>query len=541
MEVRNDGPSNPPPLVAALLVLAGCDPERPTPVTPDDATVDLAPGAGVTWRDVMVPPHSIDALFLEVNREVPGFAGMVIEDGRPTIFTTDPDALDAARRSLGPLLETRQLAAVEPNRRAADYEWVELAVWRAGLRTVLRHDDVVWLDTNEALNRVDIGVLSGFDEARLTDDLATRGVPRDAVVFTVTEPTESLNDLTDRVRPATGGLRVNDDPFEHCSLGVNVAVGNARMFLTASHCTDALAQLTGTSFYQSTLNHSGHFIGTEVTDPSGFTTQHPDCDDAYVSPPPSPDDRCRWSDVARIAYEDSVASTHGEVAQTASADRWNGSTTIVGAFEITGKEYTVVVGDTVHKVGATTGWTYGDVDQTCADRRHPDNSNVIMVCDHGVNAGAYFGDSGSAVFTRLSGVDIELAGILWGGEPPDTVSGARFIFSSIGDIEFDFGAAMDVLPADPLSPSIVGPLEVPPQSNCTWQAFAGGGLSPWSYTWSGALSGSGVGTGTTNWISGTLSESDWLKVSVGSGDGQQGADSVFVVVTSQADPCPESP
>jgi subtilisin family serine protease len=104
---------------------------------------------------------------------------------------------------------------------------------------------------------------------------------------------------------------------------------------------------------------------------------------------------------------------------------------------------------------------------------------------------------------------------------------------------FGFGivnaaAALGVVPP-PLPVSIVGPDQVPPETICTWQAFADA-QSPLHYEWWGVLSGS---FDDRNWISGLVQSSGWLNVTITSADGRQGSDTFFVEVTSEVSECLE--
>jgi hypothetical protein len=86
-------------------------------------------------------------------------------------------------------------------------------------------------------------------------------------------------------------------------------------------------------------------------------------------------------------------------------------------------------------------------------------------------------------------------------------------------------------PPPPLSTSIFGPSQV--RKNClyTWSASVSGGQSPYTYQWSGVLSGTGSS------ITGSLSASGTLFLNVGSADGQRASTSLSITVQSL--PCPE--
>lgn len=315
-----------------------------------------------------------------------------------------------------------------------------------------------------------------------------------------TERPVALQSLEDQVRPTLGGVRINDTNGG-CTLGFNVNFGATRTFMTNSHCTDAFGAVTNDPFYQSTWGVSSHLIGNEFLDPSlrsyGF----------YC---PSGRDDCRWSDAALIQYDAGTDWILGRIARTSSADRWDGSRTVAGRFWISGKQTSSAVGDQRHKMGATTGWTYGDVDGTCV---HYDMGDRYLMCQEVVNAGVYFGDSGSPVFARVGGDEVSLAGILWGGHPVGRSSGARFIFSPIGGVEEDFGTSLNVVGNRPVSVYIQGETYVRTPGTYTYEAFPSGGNGSYTYQWAVRYPEIGGGYGNLG-----TSKTQNLNIAEGDGD-----------------------
>jgi hypothetical protein len=61
-------------------------------------------------------------------------------------------------------------------------------------------------------------------------------------------------------------------------------------------------------------------------------------------------------------------------------------------------------------------------------------SNITQLCQTWVSAAVGSGDSGSPVFTILSGNDVRLVGILWGGS-----GGKTFIYSPLNQVEQELG------------------------------------------------------------------------------------------------------
>ena len=93
------------------------------------------------------------------------------------------------------------------------------------------------------------------------------------------------------------------------------------------------------------------------------------------------------------------------------------------------------MGQTVHKIGRTTGWTRGSVSNTCVNV-NVNGTNITQLCQTLVSAGVGAGDSGSPVFRRVgTGSNVTLVGILWGGS-----GSSLYVFSPISNIETELGA-----------------------------------------------------------------------------------------------------
>ena len=92
------------------------------------------------------------------------------------------------------------------------------------------------------------------------------------------------------------------------------------------------------------------------------------------------------------------------------------------------------IGETVNKVGRTTGWSQGRVTSTCVNV-NVSGSDITQLCQTAVSATVGAGDSGSDVFTITSGTSVRLDGVLWGGSS----SGKQFIFSPLANVTGELG------------------------------------------------------------------------------------------------------
>jgi hypothetical protein len=260
--------------------------------------------------------------------------------------------------------------------------------------------------------------------ARIRGVVARLGIPEAAVVIQETEPVRFAATLRDRIRPIVGGLQINFPGFL-CTLGFNAIHNGQSSFITNSHCTNDQGGTEGTPYWQPLQSVDPVQVGTEVDDPT------------YVWGPTSDGcprgRRCRFSDASRAAYAPGISFQLGIIARTTGAN--NNSFTIDPAnpsFSIR-REGNASVGQTVNKVGRTSGWTQGPVTRTCVNTGVL-GSNIVQLCQTFVTAGVAGGDSGSPVFLQRPSGAVTLVGILWGG------SGSSFVYSPLSNIERELGS-----------------------------------------------------------------------------------------------------
>lgn len=396
-------------LVAGSVLFASACSDTTQPTPPSDQTVGLVP---------LQQPDDPIALV----RDVPGFGGFFLdEDGAPTIYLRDVTARATTERALGPWLASQGFSAAALHVRRGEYDWTSLEHWQGqAAATALAMGGTVWVDADEASNRVTVAVERGAPAASVRAAVARLGVPSAAVIVREVEPVTRAATLRNRVRPVVGGLQINFPGFL-CTLGFNARRSGQRSLITNSHCTEVQGGVDDTPYWQPTQGAASAKIATEVADPQ--YTRGSGCPSGR---------RCRRSDAARAAYASGTNSPLGRIARTTGAN--NGSVTIQGNFTITG-EGSPVAGQTVSKVGRTTGWTRGWVSATCV-HVNVSGTNITQLCQTLVSAGVGSGDSGSPVFRQQgTGTNVTLLGILWGSSGSST-----FAFSPISNIEAELGA-----------------------------------------------------------------------------------------------------
>jgi hypothetical protein len=407
-----------------LLAVAACsDNSQPTdPSTPpstDSPNLSAAQGQ----------PTNPMALL----RGVRGFGGFFLDaQGNPTVYLKSSAERPHAERALEPWLRAKGRSASQLRVLQGEFEWAQLERWFPQASSeVFAFAGAVFVDADEAANRLRIGVERGTPAGQIRAALSRRGIPEAAVIVMETEPIRQLATLRDAVRPTIGGLQINFDPDLAtpgsfvCTLGFNTFDGNARSFITNSHCTNEQGGVEGTLYWQPLRSTNPTAIATEVEDPEYFRQG---CFPGRV---------CRFSDASRALYAEGTQSELGTIAKTPGP---NGSgtpqLTIAGTFQITAEDLSTefVIGSILNKVGRTTGWTQGPVVLTCANFG-VFGSNVVQLCQTVVETRSAAGDSGSPVFEGEN--DVTLAGIHWGG---GTLNGAQVIvFSPLANIEQELG------------------------------------------------------------------------------------------------------
>jgi hypothetical protein len=306
----------------------------------------------------------------------------------------------------------------------------ELARWfEESSPVVLALPGTVFADHDEDNSRLLFGVEDADAVPGVRTALERLGIPGSAFTVQLTPPIYQVASLRDRWRPTFGGIQIHFGQFL-CTLGFNADDGTERSFITNSHCTDKQGGVEGTDYFQPTSTVDPTVIATEVEDPD------------YFRGGACPRGRkCRFSDSSRALYSPSVGSTRGSIGKTSGPN--NGSLEVTGNFTVTSQDNTTssfAIGTTVNKVGRTTGWTQGAVTQTCVDT-NVSGSNITQLCQTFVQdpGGAVIvqgGDSGSNVFRITSGDNVQLVGILWGGNS----SGTLFVFSPLKQIQDELGA-----------------------------------------------------------------------------------------------------
>jgi hypothetical protein len=274
-------------------------------------------------------------------------------------------------------------------------------------------EGVFWTDADEQNNVIVVGVRNEGLAKAVKKKAEEVGIPADAVQVVTAEPIVPVATLTDRIRPLRGGLQIAFSNYL-CTESFNATRSGVAGFAVASHCTDKRGEV-GTKHYQPT-RADANLIGTESADPQFFTKGI--CPISY---------KCRWSDSAFDQLASGVTADLGFIARPDGVN--TGSLTIAGSFRVVGEAPSnATVGETLNKVGRTTGWSQGPVTRSCV-HTGVFGSNILLLCQDFVRASVAGGDSGSPVFRITDTNDVQLYGILWGG------GGSDFVYSPMANIQ----------------------------------------------------------------------------------------------------------
>ena len=364
--------------------------------------------------DMARGPKTLDDLFARVAGHLPGFGGMFLDGDKLNVYLTDPGQKAAAERAVGAVFGRGLIPAGGIQVLKGQYGFSQLRAWHEKMGSLFDISGVIFIDIDEAANRLKVGVEGTWANSAVEREIGRLGVPRGAINIVVTQPIVFTTTLRDLIRPIEAGIQIHFSNFL-CTLSfIGIRAGTAG-FAVASHCTDKQGGVEGTQYFQPL---SPNFIGTETTDPVYTKAKCPAGIKGKI---------CRFSDSAFAQRDGAVTADQGFIARPNSIN--TGSLTTAGQFRIT-SEGASVVGQTVNKVGRTTGWTQGVITDTCVDTG-VQGSRIVQLCQDFVSATVAGGDSGSPVFAITGGTDVQLRGILWGGNQ----AGTSFVYSPIANIE----------------------------------------------------------------------------------------------------------
>lgn len=376
--------------------------------------------------------QTVDDLLVEVARRVPAFGGMFLSDDEQTlqVYLTDlrPPLVAAAQTAIAAIFGAQHIPQGGIRGIQGQYGFLQLKHWYDRMWGALVEaipGGVTLTDIDDARNRLLVGVINLELQSRVEQELAKLGIPREAVVIEQVGPGKLDTTLRDRVRPLVGGIQIF--PY-FCTLGFNAIRSGVSGFVTNSHCTDQWFRDDGTVHHQPMAFFDINRIGREAFDPPLYTGGG--CPSGR---------QCRQSDSAYGQLDSGVRGNLGFLARPEGL----GSIRIAGNFRIVDKRDPSQVGQTVERVGRSSGWRRGKITNICVDIHDVHGPGITMRCQFLADYYSESGDSGSPVFTILnspSQYDVRLNGIHWGQISWSGLT--RRVFSGIWNIQMDLGALM---------------------------------------------------------------------------------------------------
>lgn len=391
--------------------------------------------AGNSNVDQQTPPQfwTRDDEFARAARaEVPGFAGYYLDvEGTPVILLKDHKQRDAAERYLAAEIEDAlrgEGGYRAPIFRKVTHDFADLKGWFDKLTSLLPRGDVYLLDVDEVRNRVFVGVRDKAAIRAVRREAARLRVPPGVLKVEIRPAPEPFIGLQDRTSYLAGGYMIQGFTGGDCTLGFNATHLGISVFVTNSHCTYDFLAYDGGTFTQPTY-FAGNEIGTELTDKALYN-----CNDSTLV--------CRRSDSAYVRHNGSRTIGQGRIAYTEQATGGPApNLTVVGYYEIV-RRYsgTAPVGLVLTKTGRTSGTTYGTITQSCVTKSGNSRGKYFSYpCQDISNVYATYGDSGSPMYRRVSTTQVELYGILWGGNNAGETYSSR-----LSGIEADLGPLLNL-------------------------------------------------------------------------------------------------
>jgi hypothetical protein len=331
------------------------------------------------------------------------------------------------------------------------------------------------IDLDEAQNVIRLGVREenlSLVRGALANSLRDQAIDSQAVKLEIDRPgplrsSVTWASLTGQADTIVGGLEIgNSEPPFICSVGFGADYNGSRGFITASHCSASLNKsniwnVDGSVAHQPSGDLTAYgAVGIETADPSPWN-----CGIGII---------CRRSDAS---FYHTVAQAPRYVARGLIAHPSGfgpGARTVdptMPHFIVVG-EANGVLGQTVAKVGRTTGWTQGTITATCVDRELSNWPTLRRVkCTNQSSNALDDGDSGGSVFLYHAGSLVFLSGTVIG----DGLSGSGVGWSTITQIQLDYANALGVTRLSSLTtPGVAAAVNLNnSRPALSWQAVTG--------------------------------------------------------------------
>ncbi|HZS58461.1 MAG TPA: hypothetical protein VFA43_04275 [Gemmatimonadaceae bacterium] len=395
----------------SILFAAACSDRQPTAVQPQQTAQAqyLAPALQTDFHTVQREPRPRFAM--RVAQRASTFAGAFVNGRQLVVGTTDLTKASEVRAAVASELLNDPHGELPVRVVPMRYSLAKLDQFEAVFRAQAKSFGIVLSGISERDNAVRLGVLSADQRPAILSAAGRSGVPRDAIVVEVVATPTLTRNLTSGIRPVQGGVQITGNftfngAHEHpvCTLGLNVKFSvnlNNRYQLSAAHCFEPdqpgdFGGLIGAQVSQPDSSVSA-LMGSVIINPSAFThSTNANCPLGEA---------CRFSDAALAQItQSSVTWDFGGIAQPdaiCSLPTIFCSTNIAATnnrIQLSGT-LALLQGDTVYRVGRTTGEGIGVVTNACINV-YISSDNGNRLCSAQVSGAIGAGDSGGPVMFK---------------------------------------------------------------------------------------------------------------------------------------------
>ena len=237
-------------VILTSAIIAGCDRQLTQTTQPQRTSVG-ARNAVLSASEILQrgQDRGIENEWLAIETLLPGFGGMSLDssgDVRAYLKNlADSDAFQTAiasfRQRRPEVFQRRDGSQARIRFLQGRFAFSELVSYSNALTPTFRpHTGFRFIDADEALDRVRIGVANAASEAPIVAQARQLGIPDSAITFDLVPGAIELSDsVTQRLRPTKAGIQtlaLVDTGLSFCTMGFNVSDPNGRYyFLTAGH------------------------------------------------------------------------------------------------------------------------------------------------------------------------------------------------------------------------------------------------------------------------------------------------------------------
>jgi hypothetical protein len=421
--------------------------------------------------------------------------------------------------SSGAILVPREYRSRPVVARKVAYSFQQLSNWRDLVvdSLLMAGDAVIMDDLDEMKNRIVVGLNGTLEGAsgQVGTRLTALNIPVAAVQFVQASLTASpaapaqpmllsSDSIWRKNDTIAGGFQIGiRSPGGVCTNGLVVDRSGTRGMITASHCTAHLWQADTTDTLWFASASTGEVaIGRETVDPAGISCSgiYSGCTNFRAS------DASFFTAFTYPSRRGSIVRTQGRVSGSAGTLAIDTSNPWIN---MNTDSPLIFAGLQVNKVGKATGWTYGNVTNTCQDATMSDGgSNHRVLCEDVATVWVHSGDSGGPIFTWDGEDGGSFLGLLtqFGngcGDPCTTIS-----FTPLSNIVNDLGSLTVSAQITVGTPSVTLSINGSNQPLLSWSAVSTSGTTKtteykiyraiWdasTYTWTDL--GSQIGSVTT--------------------------------------------